>query len=78
MVRIPSHSTVCLIGSPLEQGCSLIFFWIGNKNTCERDKNLLGFPTDAPCLVLGVSDISDFDIFCNVSCNRIKKAKGRG
>ena len=29
------HSTVCLIGSPLEEGCSLIFL-IGNKNTWER------------------------------------------
>ncbi len=29
VIRIPSHSTVCLIGSPLEQGCSLIYtFWL--------------------------------------------------
>ena len=36
--RIPSHMTVWLIGSPLEQGCSRIFF--GNKNTWERDQKL--------------------------------------
>ena len=36
VVRIPSHITVSLTGSPLEQGCSLIFL-IGNKNTWERD-----------------------------------------
>jgi hypothetical protein len=29
VVRIPSHSTVCLIVSPLDQGCSLIhIFWL--------------------------------------------------
>ncbi len=37
VVRISSHNTVCLIGSPLEKGCSLIF-WIGNKNTWEKEK----------------------------------------
>jgi hypothetical protein len=35
VVRIPSHITVCLTDSPLEQGCSIIF-WIGNKNTWAR------------------------------------------
>jgi len=35
VVRIPSHITVFLTGSPLEEGCSLILFWIGNKNTWE-------------------------------------------
>jgi hypothetical protein len=33
--RITSHNTVRLIGPPLYQGCSLIFF-IGNKNTWEK------------------------------------------
>ena len=33
VVRIPSHITVSLIVSPLEEGCSRIFL-IGNRNTC--------------------------------------------
>ena len=42
MVRIPSHSTVCLIGSPLEQGCSLIFFFRLVINTHERENGSIG------------------------------------
>jgi hypothetical protein len=41
VVRISSHSTVCLTGSPLEQGCSLIIFFIVNKNTWERERHHL-------------------------------------
>ena len=38
-VRITSHSPVCLIGSPLEQVCSLIFFYShSNKDTRERER----------------------------------------
>jgi hypothetical protein len=36
VVRISSHITVCLIGSPLEQGCSLIIFLL-SINTHERE-----------------------------------------
>ncbi len=41
VVRIPSHSTLCLIGSPLEQGCSLIFcigclLWIDKERVKEK------------------------------------------
>ncbi len=31
--RIPSHITGYLVGSPLNQGCSLIIFFIDNKHT---------------------------------------------
>ncbi len=44
-----SHSTVCLIISPLEQGGSLIFL-IRNKNTWERESGFISggkFPTAA-------------------------------
>ncbi len=38
VVRISSHDTVCLIGSPsLDQGCSLIIFWLVIK-THERER----------------------------------------